>query len=206
MKTAFFGGTFDPPHLGHTRLAAQVLAQGLTDRVLFVPAWRPPHKPGLEISPFEQRLQMLKLAIGDRQGFQISEIERRLGKSPSYTVEILRELDKEFPGDTLQLMIGSDSLEQLHSWYSGDILARERELITYPRPDYRVTAEDLARHWPPETVRRLLSSIRNLPEYPISSTEIRQKITKHENVDNLMEKSVYQYILEQNLYRRGQNG
>lgn len=206
MKIAFFGGTFDPPHLGHTRLAAQVLARGLTDMVLFVPAWQPPHKPGMQISSFEQRLEMLKLAIADKSGFCISDIERRLGKSPSYTVEILRELDREYPGDSLQLMIGADSLEQLHSWRSGDILACERELITYPRQGFQITAETLAPYWPPEIIQRLLNSLRDLPEYPISSTEIRQKIANHENIDNLMEKSVYQYILEQNLYERGQNG
>ncbi len=200
MRIAFFGGTFDPPHLGHTRLAGQVLRHGLTDLVLFVPAWQPPHKTGTRITPFGQRLAMLNLAVEGKRGFAVSDIEAQLGKSPSYTFEVMAELDREYPGDTFQLMIGADSLEQLHTWHRGRELAVERGLIVYPRPGYMVDEARLRKHWPAEMIPKLLGAVHQFETFDISSTDLRRRIGKGEKVDNWMENSVYQYILEQNLY------
>lgn len=200
MRIAFFGGTFDPPHLGHTSLAGQVLRRNLTDRVLFIPAWSPPHKPGRTITPFEQRLAMLELAVAGKPGFAVSDIERRLALSPSYTVSVLAELDREYPGDTIQLMIGADSLEQLHTWQDGLRLGAERELIVYPRPGHHPGAAYLRQHWPEELVAKLLASQHPLETFDISSTGLRRAVATGKNVDNRMEKSVYEYILKKHLY------
>lgn len=200
MRIAFFGGTFDPPHLGHTKLAEQVLRHGLTDLVLFVPAWQPPHKPGEGITPFAQRMAMLTLAVSGKRGFALSDIEEQAGLSPSFTADVLAELDREYPGDIFQLMIGTDSLEQLHTWHKGRELGAGRELIVYPRSGYSPGAAYLRQFWPEPLIPKLLGSIHQFGTFDISSTAIRRKIAAGEKVDNLMENSVYEYILEQNLY------
>jgi nicotinate-nucleotide adenylyltransferase len=205
MRIAFFGGTFDPPHLGHTGLAGQALRHRLTDLVLFVPAWMPPHKPGRAVTPFEQRMEMLERAVAGKPGFAVSDIERRLALSPSYTIDVLAALDREYPADRIQLMIGADSLEQLHSWQDGFRLGAERELIVYPRPGYRPDAARLRRHWPEELIPKLLASQYPLETFDISSTEIRRGASSGEKFDNRMEKSVYEYILEQNLYEMNED-
>lgn len=201
MRIAFFGGTFDPPHLGHTRLAGEVLRRGLTDQVLFVPAWSPPHKPGRAITPFEERMAMLELAVAGKPGFAVSDIERRLALAPSYTIGVLAALDRERPGDKVQLMIGADSLEQLHTWYEGERLAVERELIVYPRPGCHPDAVALCRFWPEELVPKLMASQHPFETFDVSSTDVRRRISEGEKVDNLMEKSVYEYILRKHLYQ-----
>jgi len=201
MKIAFLGGTFDPPHLGHTRLARQVLAHKLTDLVLFVPSWHPPHKNGMPVTPFFNRMAMLKLAVEGVAGFAVSDIEERLKKTPSYTIDIIRELEREYPDDRIELMIGADSLIQLHTWYRGDLLAAEREFITYPRPGIEVNLDVMKQYWAEDIALKLTGSICDLPVSDISSSEIRARLGRGEKAAHMMEKTVCQYILDHKLYR-----
>ena len=136
MRTAFFGGTFDPPHNGHLELARHILKSGRTDRILFVPAYDPPHKLEKKISPFADRVAMLEMLLKDEPAMLISDIESRAKLTPSYSYKIMKLLEKEFPGDTLQVLIGGDSLEALHTWYKARPLAAEYEIICYPRKGY----------------------------------------------------------------------
>ncbi|MFA6716553.1 MAG: adenylyltransferase/cytidyltransferase family protein, partial [Victivallaceae bacterium] len=92
MRIAFFGGTFDPPHNGHLELARYILKQEKTDRVLFVPAYDPPHKPNVKISPFADRLAMLQILTADEPEMIVSDIERRAGLKPSYSRKIMKLL------------------------------------------------------------------------------------------------------------------
>ena len=145
MKTAFFGGTFDPVHTGHLALAREVLKQGRADRILFVPAPVPPHKEVRNISAFEHRFAMVGLAIADEPGFACSDIEKhRSGKS--YTIDTLTELSAMGTYGEILLLIGSDSLRQLHLWYHAHELVERFGLIVYPRRDEPVTAAELRRH------------------------------------------------------------
>ncbi|MDD2478641.1 MAG: nicotinate (nicotinamide) nucleotide adenylyltransferase [Victivallaceae bacterium] len=202
MRIAFFGGTFDPPHLGHSEIVRRVLENNLTDLALFVPSWSPPHKGESPVTPFFHRMAMLKLAVDGVDGFAISNIEERLKFIPSYTVKILEELDREFPNDQIQLMIGADSLSTLHSWYCSEDLVKGREIIAYPREGFEVDINTLKDHWPASKASKLVDAICNLPFNEVSSTEIRSKISKGENAGLMMEKTVYEYILEHNLYRK----
>lgn len=202
MRIAFLGGTFDPPHLGHTAMARRALEHNLTDLVLFVPSWAPPHKKDSQVTSFFHRMAMLKLAVAGIDGFMISDIEKRTKFIPSYTVKILAELDREYPEDQIQLMIGADSLSMLHDWYHSDILVEEREIIAYPREGFKIDIDALKDHWPTSKALKLVDSLCNLPFHEVSSTEIRSQITKGENAASMMEKTVYQYILEHNLYRK----
>ena len=88
-RVAFFGGSFDPPHLGHLAVARGALASGSCDRVLWVPAVSPPHKAGMDRAPFDKRFEMVKLLIAHEKSMDVSDVELRADITPSYTVDIL---------------------------------------------------------------------------------------------------------------------
>ena len=202
MKTAFFGGTFDPVHAGHLALAREVLKQGRADRVLFVPAPSPPHKDSAEITPFEHRLNMVRLAVRDEAGFGWSDLERkRTGKS--YTIDTLTELSADGSFGEILLLIGSDSLRQLHLWFRAHDLVRDYGLIVYPRPDEPVLRKELLEHWSAEETEKLLGSVMgSAPEFPVSSTQIRSLVKKNgvKSVSAFVSREVTDYIMENGLY------
>ncbi|WP_176014329.1 nicotinate (nicotinamide) nucleotide adenylyltransferase [Victivallis sp. Marseille-Q1083] len=201
MRIAFFGGTFDPPHCGHLQLAAAVLAGDFTDRVWLVPAYAPPHKQGQAVSSYEDRLAMLQLATAGQRDVAVSDFERQVRLSPSFTLEILDRLRQRQPQDRFQLLIGSDSLQMLHSWHRAAELVREFEIIVYPRSGALPDRAELSAHWPSETVDRLAASIKKLPFFRISSTEIRKKVANGEKVSNFIPEAVAKYIEEKKLYQ-----
>lgn len=202
LDIAFFGGAFDPPHCGHLELARQVLARRLADRILFAPAYAPPHKQSGLRAGFADRLQMVELLLAGETGMTASDLEGRLKRTPSYTCDVLAELARERPKDTLILLLGSDSLRLFHTWRrAADIAARWR-IVTYPRRGYPVDREHLARHFPAGTVEKLTAHVMPGGFFDVSSTEIRKKITKNDIPAGLLPDSVLQYIREHKLYLR----
>lgn len=203
MKKTCYGGTFDPPHLGHLKIGEAVLQKGLTDMVLFMPAWIPPHKRDTHHAPFEDRFRMLELLTDGRSGLEVSDFERRKG-GISYTIETLRILSRENPGDTFQLLVGSDSLRQLHSWYKAEELADEFPIFWYPRGgENPVTEEELREHWKPETAARLFAGvIPGIHPMDVSSTGIREVLRKGERSEWISDK-IETYIRKRSLYEYG---
>lgn len=200
MRKIFYGGTFNPPHIGHTRLARAVLERGLGDEVIFAPAWLPPHKQDVSLAPFEDRMEMLRLAVKDEEHFVVSDVESRRG-GVSYTIDTLHQLSAESPGDRFILLIGSDSLAQFFSWFRVGALVFEYEVLTYPRPGFEVTMEDLLEHWGPEWAGKLYSGIiRNMPVYDISSSEIRETLRTGKNAGEVLNQNVIDYIKTRSLY------
>ena len=132
-RIAFLGGAFDPPHPGHEMLARRVLAAGLSDLVLWVPSWAPPHKCSGRMIPYEHRMNMARIAAAGIKCTSVSDIEARKQFDPSYSYKILAALAEENPRSKLQLLIGQDSLEQLHSWYQARELVRKYQIIALPR-------------------------------------------------------------------------
>lgn len=207
IKTAFFGGSFNPPHPGHLAVAAGALRSGRTDRILFVPAYAPPHKPGRPMAPFADRVNMVKLLIQGQPGMEVSEIEARLRLSPSYTFDILNALANELDGP-LQLLIGGDSLRDLHTWYRAEDLVRHYEILTYPRREETPTRSELAVHWPADLVQKLMRGVLTGSFFEISSTKIRKSMAKasnpvHINSDGVPE-CIEEYIRHRNLYSEEQ--
>lgn len=202
MKTAFFGGTFDPVHSGHLSLAREVLKQGRADRILWVPAPAPPHKEAACLTAFEHRLAMVRLAIQGESGMACSEAERhRAGKS--YTIDTLEELSASGQYGEILLLIGSDSLRQLHSWYRCRELVRDYGLIVYPRRGEPVNRRELSMHWSAaETEKLLAAEMGEVPEFPVSSTRIRDLIRKDgiKSVSAFVSLPVADYIGEHHLY------
>ncbi len=202
-KVAFWGGTFDPLHYGHINLAQAVLDSGRSDLVLFVPAFAPPHKEQGKVSPYQDRLNMLRLALDGRDNMLVSEAEKELGAMPSYTFPVMEYLERCYPGDRLQLLVGGDSLAYLHCWYRGMEIPERWEVLTCPRPGSVLPDRDFLRQfWTEEMADRLLAGVLDTPFFEISSTDIRKKVEKGENTANIIPGKIMNYIKDRGLYRK----
>ena len=114
MRIGIFGGTFNPPHKGHKRMALEMMRAASLDKILIIPTFTPPHKTAPELAGTEDRMKMCELLFSE-DCFEVSGIEiRREGKS--YTVDTVSELKKLYPDDELFLIIGSDMLLTFHEW------------------------------------------------------------------------------------------
>ena len=203
-RIAFLGGAFDPPHAGHVMLARKVLEQNLSDLVLWVPSWAPPHKNSGCMTEFFHRVNMVKLTISNLSGCEVSDIEERKQFDPSYSYKVLSALREEYPDCELQLLIGQDSLEQLHTWYCAKALASEFGIIALPRKNASGQAEALilpSEFWGMVLTGKLQNSLIAGDYVEISSTELRKKLAKNENLHNIINAEVLDYIEANGLYR-----
>ncbi len=193
MHLGVFGGTFDPPHIGHLIIAQEALHQARLDRVIFMPALVPPHKPAAEITPFPLRLAMVRAAIGTNAAFVVSDLEARL-PSPSYTVDTLRALLEESEGmDRLSLIVGSDSLLDLPTWRSPEEVVRLARLVVYPRAGAPLSAAS-----------KELSAgaiVLDVPEIPLSSTMLRRWASEGRNLRYWLPEPVHEMVMAHSLYR-----
>jgi nicotinate-nucleotide adenylyltransferase len=207
MKKAIYGGTFDPVHYGHLRVAEEV-----RDRVVFMPASINPLKEDERSASANARLELIGLAIEGNPAFELSDMEIRRG-GLSYTVETLREF-KAAEDDDLSLIIGSDSFNDIRMWCEFEEIFRLANLIVVPRPG--VPAKKLAEALPVELARNFwydasrgcyLSSFGTTVSYPgttlmyVSSTEIRRMVSKGLSIRYLLPEAVREYILREGLYR-----
>ena len=189
MRIGVFGGSFNPPHLGHLVVAERAREALELDTVLWVPNRRPPHKAEPETAP-EHRRRMVELAVHGNPGFLASDIElRRPGLS--FTVDTLQELRSSMPGE-LVLIVGMDSLATFESWRRPDEILRLATLAAYPRLG----------HSPARVDRNLRSRIEliDAPLFEISSTAIRERIKRGESVRYLLPDAVAEYSRVHSLY------
>jgi nicotinate-nucleotide adenylyltransferase len=204
MNIGVLGGTFDPVHLGHLSLALEACRQAGLSGVVFVPAGRPYFKAAALISPAEDRINMLKLALADEPGFQISmlEIER---PGPSYAVETLARIKEPLKGsDELFFILGWDSLLTLPRWQEPERLLDLCRLVTAPRPGYpevdlSVLEEDL-----PGVTRATI--VLDKPVMDISATEIRERVRQGLSIEGMVHPDVAGYINEKGLYKAKRPG
>jgi nicotinate-nucleotide adenylyltransferase len=170
---------------------------------LFAPAYDPPHKPNQKQASFADRLSMVKLLIKGHPGLEACDIESRLARCPSYTYDVLSELEKERPDERLQLLIGSDSLRQLHTWGHAQELAEHYEILTWPRPDEQVNAAELSKFWTARQIEKLLNGVLFGNFFEISSTKIRNNVAKWRKTGHInsgITPRVWEYIREKQLY------
>ena len=193
-RIGVFGGTFDPPHVGHLALAEWAREALDLDRVLFVPAARPPHKRGKRMSPAGDRLAMTRLAVRGNRAFAVSAIEvRRTG--PSYTVDTLRALARAHPGAAFWLLMGEDSLREFHTWHAPEAILELARLAVAARPGVR------ASRGPARFPRGRVVWLRN-PELPISSSEIRRRARAGRSVRYWVPDAVARYLAAHRIYAR----
>lgn len=201
-RIAVFGGTFDPPHIGHFSLAEKVLSHEYADRIIFVPALSPPHKPENPISAFDERMEMLRIGIeatGENR-FSIDGLEGDREEQPSYTFDTMVELSRKYPDAELLLLIGGDSLSHLHTWYRAEELIAGWLVLTYPRKG-RDNLPQIDKFWPKGIASLLSDTILPFEMIDVSSTEIRKRIQNNENLKNLVFPEIIEYINRKGLYK-----
>ena len=194
-----FGGTFDPPHLGHLAAAQEACIVAGLERVLFVPAGRNPLKLREPISSVEHRLAMTELAIRDNPAFAVSGADaERAG--PSYTVDLLERLQTEFGSDRrLAFIVGMDVLHELHRWRDPRRVLELARLVAVSRPGQGTPdPNDLDARLPGAATR---VTVVHTPGVAISSTELRTRFADGRPVRYLVPDVVIAYVAEHRLYR-----
>lgn len=201
MRLGIFGGSFDPVHLAHLIVAEQCREQARLDRVLFVPAARPPHKPDRVLTPFHHRVEMLTLAISGHPAFAIDELEKdRPG--PSYTVDTLELLRQRDASAELWLILGADSLVDLPRWYRPQRILELAGLLVVGRPGSPPLAVEPLRMELGLTAEALLRiEMIAAPLIDIASRDLRKRIAEGRSVRYLMPRAVEAYVEEKRLYR-----
>jgi nicotinate-nucleotide adenylyltransferase len=198
VRIGLFGGTFDPPHLGHLILASEAQTQLELTRLLWVLTPDPPHKQDQVITPTGHRLAMVKLAIQDNPSFELSRVELdRPG--PHYTLDTVRIIAGQNPGAEIVPIIGGDSLRDLPKWHKPqDFLHACHWLGVMRRPGDAASLEELERQLP-----GISSKVHyvDAPLLEIASRDIRNRIAQGEPVRYYVPKAVAEYIEEHHLYK-----
>ncbi|MCK5314908.1 MAG: nicotinate-nucleotide adenylyltransferase [Anaerolineales bacterium] len=198
MRIGIFGGTFDPPHLGHLILAAEAKHQLELDKVLWVLTPFPPHKRGQSITPLADRLDMLLQAIADDTSFELSRVEiDRPG--PHYALDTVKLLREAYAGVELTYLMGGDSLRDLTTWHRPEeFVAACDWLGVMCRPGAHPEVHDLEALIP--GISKKVKFV-EAPEIGISSSELRQRIAQGRSYRYYLPKPVYQLIRERLLYQ-----
>ncbi|MBI3586927.1 MAG: nicotinate-nucleotide adenylyltransferase [Ignavibacteriales bacterium] len=193
MRIGIFGGSFDPPHIGHLVIAELACEQLGLDKVIFVPAYLPPHKMGGHRSSPHHRLQMTKIAVKGNPQFVVSDIEIQR-EGISYTVDTLQYFKKKYPKAKLFLLIGGDNYVQFVTWKSPDVIAKLASLVVYPRPGYDSTVLPHSYFG-----KEYLLQGNKLD---LSSTEIRKRVFAGKTSRYVVLEKVEQYIVKKRLYKK----
>jgi nicotinate-nucleotide adenylyltransferase len=195
-RIGLFGGTFDPPHLGHLIIAQCAYAQLALDQVVFVPAANPPHKQDLQISAADHRLAMVALAIANNPAFALSRLDTdRPG--PHYTVDLLHLFGQQHPAD-LYFLMGGDSLRDLLSWRNPAEILALAHLAVVQRPNAAFDLATLSQALPQLPARCTLVAA---PQIDISASTIRAATQNPQGLRYLVPDSVLAYIAAHKLYR-----
>ena len=198
MRIGIFGGTFDPPHVGHLILAEECRTQLNLDLLLWVVTDNPPHKRYANVSPIEQRVQLVQMAIQGNPSFVLSRIDiDRPG--PHYAIDTVRLLREEYPGAELYYLMGGDSLHDLPAWNRPQDFIKTCDGIGVMRRHAdNVDLESLDKVLPGISKR---VSIVEAPILEISSKQVRQRIMEKMGYRYYLRDAVYQVINELGLYQ-----
>jgi len=198
VNIGVLGGTFDPIHQGHLIIAEEVREQLKLDKVLFVPSGHPWLKQERIITSAQHRVSMLRLALASNPSFQIStvDVER---EGPSYTVDTLVDLKRQFEDSAwFFFILGWDALRDLHLWKEPSRIIQQCRLVAVGRPGSakpRLSALET-------TLPGISKNVLLLPKplIGISSSEIRQRVSKGLSIKYLVPETVETYIREKGLY------
>ena len=189
LKLGVFGGAFNPPHKGHTRLARDFADRLSLDKILVIPSYIPPHKSAVNLADGTDRLEMCRLAFGGDTRFVISPMEIDRG-GKSYTYDTLLEIKGNNPEAKLFLIIGSDMYLNFSTWRRYKDILKICTLCTAAR-EKNVSLAGIGTD----------AIISSLPAYEISSTEIRETCSKGGNISEFTGEKVAEYINRRGLYR-----
>lgn len=191
---AIFGGSFDPPHLGHRSVAQAVLGALPIDEVIWVPNYRNPLRRKAFANPHE-RLQMCQLATENLEGMAVSDIEVSRGVR-SYTIETVEEFLVVKPGN-IWIILGADALDSIMEWKEPAKLLRLCRVATLVRPGTNLERVLSVLH---EDMRDSIDVV-EMPPHRASSSQIRDDVFREASPELMLEPSVWNYIKEKGLYR-----
>ncbi len=212
-----FGGTFDPIHFAHLRVAEEARELLGLERLLLVPAADPPHKRGKTITPAAHRVAMVRLAVRGNEGFQVSKIEvGRQGRS--YTIDTLRQLRQRHPRNRLVLLMGLDAFREIDTWkdYRAIFAAADIAVVTRPtvpleppRQMLPVAVRSDFRYSPQRNVALCRNGNRvsflSVTALDIAATDIRERVRAGRSIRYLLPPAVERYIEREGLYRAGRS-
>ncbi len=200
-QIGIFGGTFDPPHLGHLILASEAYSQLGLDRLLWVLTPDPPHKQDQVITPIEHRLAMVNLAIQDNPKFELSRVELdRPG--PHYTLDTVETIADQYPDADINPIIGEDSLRDLPTWHKPkELLYACHWVGVMRRPGEEPNLDALERELP--GIRSKVHYV-DAPLLEIASRELRSRVAEGRPYRYYLPPHVYEYINEHHLYKQSE--
>lgn len=188
MRIGILGGTFNPIHIGHLILAEEAYFKLKLDKLVFVPAFVPPHKDSSEVINPKDRLEMVRLALEDNPAFEVSTFEID-SKKRSYSIDTLKEFRGIYGQDAqLCFITGSDSLKDLFSWKNINDIFKISKFVVANRPGYPI------KEVPKEVDTVVITPIE------VSSEDIRKRLKERRSIRYLVPEKVRKYILERNLY------
>lgn len=197
MRIGVFGGSFDPPHNGHLRLAQAAREQLRLGRVLWAPAGDPPHKRYQTLSPIEDRVALVEAAIAAEPAFALSRVDvDRPG--PHFSADTVTLLAEQFPDDQLIFLMGGDSLRDLPTWGRPEALLTHCTLGVFRRPGASFDLDELELALP--GVKSKIEFV-DAPPLDVASGEIRPRVLRGQPLAGLMPEAVARVIVERRLYR-----
>jgi nicotinate-nucleotide adenylyltransferase len=215
MKWGLFGGTFDPIHIGHLRCATEMLEIFALNRIIFVPASRPPHKLDGTITPFYHREQMIRLAIEENPAFSFSDVENRRD-GMSYSVETVEYILDKYRLENLELyfILGQDAFHAIRTWKDWERLILLCNFAVMTRPGYVnqgletiLTPEFASRFIYDEGVKGFrgpkghMLYFREVTFLDVASSDIRRRAREGKAINYLVPASVRHYIVKNSLYK-----
>ena len=195
QRIGVFGGAFDPPHRGHVALAQAAVTQLGLCQLLVVPTGLALHKQR-PLSPAQHRLRMCELAFAEIPQVAVDPRET-LRSGPSYTVDTLEELHRQYPQAQLCLLIGQDQARALHQWHRAAALAQLATIHVATRHD----SEDDSSPISPSQAEKFALQRLDMPVMPHSATDIRQRLSHREDIETLLTEPVARYIATHHLYQ-----
>jgi nicotinate-nucleotide adenylyltransferase len=198
VRVGVFGGTFDPPHLGHLILAAEAHHQLKLDRLLWVLTPKPPHKPNRPISAVEQRLSLVQAVVDQEPAFELSRVDIDR-PAPHYAVDTVHILHELFPAAEIIYLMGGDSLRDLPSWHHPREFAGACDALgIMRRPGFQVELTALEASIPGLTKKVCFV---DTPLLDISSSDIRRRIAQGEPYRYFLTQEVWELIRSQGMYK-----
>ncbi len=189
MRIGIFGGSFNPVHKGHVGLAEWIVREGFVDEVWLMISPHNPLKEQGSLLAEGERLRLARMATENVNGVKASDFEFYLPR-PSYTYHTLTELSNSYPQNEFSLIIGADNWLVFPKWKNHEELIRRYPVLIFPRKGCYVSCEGL-----PKNV-----ILMNAPMFPISSTEIREKIKRGEELTCCLPESVLAEIQKNGFY------
>ena len=198
MRIGIFGGSFNPPHVGHMLLASEVKEKAELDRLIFMPCSTQPFKADLSVPDGKHRFNMVCRSIGNELGFEVSDLEIKAG-GKSYTAKTLEALGEVFPNDRLCFIVGADSLCQMDTWFCPEYIFKSAEIIVAMRGGMNERDLDDSIKFLTEKYNADIRKV-SMNVIEMSSSDIRQRLSEGKTIKFMVCDDVIEYIRENRLY------